>query len=285
MDQEREPYSAEPPTLLERTEWLFRLAVPLAIGGWIQHRILNSLNPQDLTPWEEFEWKQIATGHYDSFNVDQLAENLITGNVVTKGFLSIVAFLGSLYFADYLTTARHRSHAFFVSFGKSTRRRLRFWMILYSFYTAMVVGSSVALLPTDASTHSVHRLQMLLHVVVLLVLLVGNDGFNGFAQRLPHLRAKRRHRRMLREKRRAERRRRRDEAEREARARAEAVRAQEAELSHLRLLCSEIDIEIAELEGSSEPEEIVKQQVAQLRAEQAEVAAKINHIQASGDVQ
>lgn len=284
MDQEREPCSTEPPTLLERTEWLLRLAIPMAIGGWIQYRILDSLDPQDLAPWKQFEWKQIATGQFDSLDVNQLAENLITANVVTKGFLSIITFLGSLYFADYLTTARHRSHAFFVSFGKSTRRRIRFWIIFNSFYTAMIIAGSVALLGTEAATHSVHRLQILVHAVVLFVLLFGNDGFNGFAQRLPHLRAKRQHRRMLRARRRAERRRRRDEAEREARARAEAIRTKEAELSHLRLICSEIDIEIAELEASSEPEVVIEQQVAQLRAEQTDIAAKISHIQTTGEV-
>jgi len=271
------------PTFLERIEWMIRLVIPIAVGSWIHLKILGSHEPSDIDTWESFQWGEIATGKFESLDLDILARNLVTPNVLTKGMASLAILLGSLYFADYLTTKRRRTYAFLRPFGSSRRRRVRFWLALFSIYAVVVLFGIVLVARESASVKSIHRLQVLAHSIIALVLVIANDGFAGFGRVLPELRTQRKQRRDARKRRKADKERRRREEERAAREHAEAIRQYESTLDRLRTTCAEIDEEIERIESSSQPADVIEQQVAELYVEQKEVLKQLEDLESQGE--
>lgn len=269
----------QPATLRERLEWLLRLAIPLAAGGWIEWRILNSLSTADSVPWRSFQWSQMLHGDFSSFDVDRLAANLASWNIVTKAGASVSVLIVSLYFADYVTTGRRRGWQLLASpFGKSARLRFRFWVILYGFYLLAVAVAVTLIQLQQASVPAVFRLLMMAHVMVALTLIVANDSFEGFLKQLPGIRQRRQQKQRQRETARRERQQRRREAEAAAQQREQELQARDAEVERLRLACGEIDEQIAVLQGSRAPDDVIRQQVAELQVEYGELQQQIQQL-------
>ncbi len=277
--------STAPATIRERFEWLLRLSIPLVIGGYVQLRILRSLSNNDLSPWQPFEWSKIIRGDFDSLDIDLLAHNMLSLNVLTKGVASMLVLVGSLYFADYATTGRRRGWQVLASpIGKSVRRRLRFWLLLWGLYVAAIATTFAVIISGAATLIAAFRLLMIGHALITIALVVANDGFEGFLQLLPELRIRREQRRRNRDRRRRERRERLRREEEEARRREEALRERQEEIARLRMSCNQIEQEIGELTNSDEPEDVVSQQIGELNAEHADLIQQIQQLQSPGGV-
>jgi hypothetical protein len=283
MPNHEESTSVSPATIRERLEWLARLTCPLMIGGYIHLRILRSLSDDDLAPWQPFQWSELIRGNFGTLDINLLAHNALSFNIVTKGMASVLALIGSLYFADYATTGRRRGYLVLASpFGKSFRRRMRFWLLLWGLYVVAVTTAFTLVMRQQINLIATFQLLMIGHVLVTLTLLIANDGFEGFLLLLPEVRARRERKRRHRAKVREERRQRRQREEEEARRCDDAIRERNEQLSRLQMSCNEIEQEIEVLEASDEPGDVVAQQIGELNADRADLLRQIQHIHATG---
>lgn len=280
MSRTEHSASVLPPTLLERLEWCVRLMIPLAIGAHFEFKLLSSLSLTDLEAWESFHWREIIQGELKSFNVDIFAENLLSKNIATKAAASLLTLIGSIYMADYFTTARRRGYQILDSpWGKSIRGKIRFWSIFYGLYVFAVVLRFKILLSGKSSISTVFEFTMIGHFIVVLVLLVTNPAFEGFARLLPDIRKRRQEKRKHRQQRAGIRRERRRQAEQEARQRERLLRNKQDELQRLRTAYHELGDEIESLESSNAPDDVIEQQAAELNTERTAIEKDIESIE------
>lgn len=281
VDQKKkpEPKGALPGTLL-RVCWLARVTSPTVIAAPLLWCIFASITPEDFAPWLRIPWSTVLDAEgIKKLDVDLLAENLITPNAVTKTLTATTIVLFTLYVTDLRTTGRRQGwHLIGHPMNPSRLREFFVWLLLFVLFT-IIIGSVTALrVNTLCTPHTALEFTLIAEVVAMFALVLTNRNFNAYLLLVPTLEAKRKQLRAERIARAKERQRERQAKQLEAKRERDRIRAQRARIVELQEACREIDAEVAYLESSDQPRNLIDEELAALHLKRSELEDEIDRL-------